>query len=68
MKPKKTFALALFILMTLSTLYDANGQGASSCERSFKILGVSWSQSIECREGYTAKCGIFKAKCVEEKQ
>lgn len=57
--------IAGVMFLTSHSADAAGGEGATSCERSFSILGVGWSQSVECEEGYHAKCGVFSAKCIE---
>ncbi|WP_421873684.1 hypothetical protein [Marinoscillum sp.] len=60
---KVTLAIVLLSVGALSTV-SAN-EGATSCSREISILGIGWGTSVECAEGYYAKCGIFNAKCVK---
>ncbi|MCS6974604.1 MAG: hypothetical protein N2044_06505 [Cyclobacteriaceae bacterium] len=64
---KKQIKLLLVFLgfITALSAEAAGGEGAKSCSREFKILGIGWAVSVECEEGYYAKCGIFNAKCVK---
>ena len=59
--------LFAFAMLMVTVVNASGGEGATSCSREFSILGVGWSHSVECGEGYYAKCGLFKAKCVENK-
>ena len=64
----KGFKVILFAaaMLAVTVVNASGGEGATSCSREFSILGIGWSFSIECGEGYYAKCGLFKAKCVKD--
>lgn len=43
----------------------SGGPGATECSGGLNILGVGWEHSVTCGEGYYAKCGLFRARCIE---
>ncbi len=57
--------MVVVYLMVVLSAYAAGGEGAKSCSREVKIMGIGWSVSVECEEGYYAKCGLFNAKCIK---
>ena len=57
--------MAALVLFSLPAANASGGEGAKSCSGGFKILGVGWEHSVECEEGYHAKCGLFRARCIE---
>lgn len=65
--------LVLFSVMAALVFFSvpasaSGGPGAKKCSGGVKILGVGWEHSVECEEGYYAKCGIFRARCIENPQ
>lgn len=66
-KLKVLLALSLFVF-ALNSADASGGPGATSCSGGVTILGVGWSHSVTCGEGYYAKCGIFRARCIEVEQ
>lgn len=68
---KKIFIFGIVLLVGFMRVFDfqvakaSGGPGATECSGGLNILGVGWEHSVTCGDGYYAKCGLFRARCIE---
>jgi hypothetical protein len=71
---KRKFSILVVVLVIGLTslvgiqnvLAGSGGPGATECSSNYSFAGFGWGNSVTCGEGSYAKCGLFRARCVEE--
>lgn len=68
---RKKLSIVVFVMafgigsvFSIQVANASGGPGSTQCSGGLNILGVGWEHSVTCGDGYYAKCGVFRARCV----